>query len=72
METEYEIMLFIFSSIIGYLVRMKIKSSCCCCKCEIERNDDNKMESIKVIRKSISKNSNDLSPKKSKINIGEL
>tara|TARA_R110001592_G_scaffold53285_3_gene163368 strand:- start:3110 stop:3328 length:219 start_codon:yes stop_codon:yes gene_type:complete len=72
MKAEHQIILFIFSSILGYLARMKIKSNCCGCSCEIERNDNNKMESIKVIRKSISKSSNNLDEKKTKINVGEL
>ena len=72
MNTEYQIILFIFSSVLGYLARMKIKSNCCGWSCEIERNDNNKMESIKVIRKSISKSSNNSDEKKTKINVGEL
>jgi hypothetical protein len=55
MSTEIQIILFIFSSILGYLARMKIKSTCCCCECEVERDIDNKVESVRVIKKSKSR-----------------
>lgn len=55
MSTEIQIILFIFSSILGYLARMKVKSTCCCCECEVERDIDNKVESVRVIKKSKSK-----------------
>jgi len=51
MNTEYQVLLIIISSIIGYLARMKMKSNCCGNTCEIERDDNNNLECIKVIKK---------------------
>ena len=52
MTGELQIILLIVSSILGYLARMKIKSRCgSCCECEIEKDDNNKIKRVSVVKK---------------------
>ena len=52
MTGELQIVLLIVSSILGYLARMKIKSKCMCCECQIERDSDNKVQRLSVVKKT--------------------
>jgi hypothetical protein len=53
MTGDLQIILLIVSSILGYLARMKIKSKCgSCCECEIERDDNNKVKRVSVVKKT--------------------
>ena len=60
MNTEINVILFLISSIIGYLARMKIKSKCSCCECEIERDDNNKVQRLSVVKKNKTDSSRNL------------
>ena len=51
MTGEVQIILLILSSIFGYLARMKIKAKCGCCEVEIERDDNNKVKRVSVVKK---------------------
>ena len=52
MTGDLQIILLMVSSIIGYLARMKIKSRCgTCCECEIEKDDNNKIKRVSVVKK---------------------
>ena len=62
MTGELQIILLIVSSILGYLARIKIKSRCgTCCECEIERDDNNKVKRVSVVKKDRSQRNLDTS-----------
>tara|TARA_R110000796_G_scaffold80732_1_gene178526 strand:+ start:636 stop:884 length:249 start_codon:yes stop_codon:yes gene_type:complete len=61
MTGEVQIILLILSSIFGYLARMKIKAKCGCCELEIERDDNNKVKRVSVVKKEKSQRNLDTS-----------
>jgi hypothetical protein len=52
METNYQIMFMILTSVCGFFAGIKkAKSNCCGCSLSIDRNDEtNRMESIRINR----------------------
>lgn len=52
MELKYEIMIIICTSVLAFLSGFKkAKSTCCCCTMDIERDTENKMQGVKVVRR---------------------
>tara|TARA_Y100000401_G_C8303281_1_gene215453 strand:- start:844 stop:1161 length:318 start_codon:yes stop_codon:yes gene_type:complete len=55
MQLQYEILAIVLTGIIAFASGMrKAKSSCCCCAFEMDRDVDNKLQSVRVVRKGAS------------------
>ena len=52
MQTYLSIILICVSSLFGYLLKTKVDSSCCCCTLKLERDNDNKMKGVSMLKKS--------------------
>ena len=53
MELRYEIMAILLTGLVAFFGGMrKAKSTCCCCSLDFERDMDNKLQAVKVVRQN--------------------
>ena len=51
MQLEYEILAILLTGLVAFAGGMrKAKSSCCCCSFELDRDEGNKVQAVKVVR----------------------
>ena len=53
MELRYEILMIVLTAFLAFFggVR-KARSSCCCCSLDFERDMNNKLQAVKVVRQN--------------------
>ena len=53
MELRYEIMAILLTGFVAFFGGLrKAKSTCCCCSLDFERDVDNKVQAVKVVRQN--------------------
>lgn len=52
MDLKYELMLVLATGILAFIGGFrKAKSTCCCCSLDFERDVDNKLQAVKVVKR---------------------
>lgn len=52
MNLEYEIMFMLITGVVAFIGGFrKAKSTCCCCSLDFERDIDNKLQAVKVVKR---------------------
>lgn len=52
MELKYELMLMFATGLLAFVGGFrKAKSTCCCCSLDFERDVDNKLQAVKVVKR---------------------
>ena len=52
MDLKYELMFILLTGVLAFIGGFrKAKSTCCCCSIDVERDTENKLQAVKVVKR---------------------